>query len=76
MHAAKKRKLEVRRNSLTFENGLDLKTAMGMALDMGMANEDEGEEILSMSNEAMVCLRILVLAVVMPNTARTPMREE
>lgn len=55
VHAAKKRKIDVRRNSLTFENGLDLKTAMGMALDMGMANEDEGEEILTMSNEAMVC---------------------
>jgi len=57
VHAAKKRKIDVRRNSLTFENGLDLKTAMGMALDMGMANEDEGEEILTMSNEAMVCIR-------------------
>ena len=54
VHAAKKRKLDVRRNSLTFENGLDLKTAMQMALDMGMANEDEGEEVLNMSNESMV----------------------
>jgi hypothetical protein len=52
--AAKKRKLDARRNSLTFENGLDLKTAMGMAFDMGLGQEDENEDIHTMSTDAMV----------------------
>ena len=55
LSAGKKRKLG--RESLGFgSDGIDMKMAMGMAMDMGLAGEDEGEEMLSMSDDQMVCI--------------------
>jgi len=36
-------------------DGIDMKTAMGIAMDLGLAGEEEGEELLSMGDDLMVC---------------------
>lgn len=51
---AKKRKLSQRDSA--FGDGIDMQRAMGMAVDMGLAAEEEGEELMSMSDDQMVCL--------------------
>lgn len=50
---AKKRKIEARQ-SVAFESTIDLKAAMA-ALDMGFG-EEEGEEMLGLSDDQMVSL--------------------
>ena len=52
---SKKRKLGQRESMGYGSDGIDMKLAMGMAMDMGLAGEDEGEELLTMSDEQMVC---------------------
>lgn len=54
----KKRKLGQRDNGPGgFGEGLDMQRAMGMAMDMGLAGEEEGEDMQSMNDEQMVrCL--------------------
>lgn len=53
---AKKRKLA--REALTGfgSEAIDMKMAMGMAMDMGLTGEEEGEEMQNMSDEQMVSL--------------------
>ena len=53
---AKKRKLSQRDSA--FGDGIDMQRAMGMAVDMGLAAEEEGEELMSMSDDQMVCLML------------------
>lgn len=49
----KKRKMAHRDSS--FGDGIDMQRAMGMAIDMGLAAEEEGEEMVSLSDDQMVC---------------------
>ena len=49
---AKKRKLSQRDSA--FGDGIDMQRAMGMAVDMGLAAEEEGEELMSMTDDQMV----------------------
>jgi hypothetical protein len=51
---AKKRKLSQRDSA--FGDGIDMQRAMGMAVDMGLAAEEEGEELMSMTDDQMVGL--------------------
>ena len=51
---AKKRKLSQRDSA--FGDGIDMQRAMGMAVDMGLAAEEEGEELISMTDDQMVKL--------------------
>jgi hypothetical protein len=52
----KKRKLGQRGDSVPggFGEGIDLQRAMGMAMDMGLAGEEEGEDMQSMNDDQMV----------------------
>lgn len=50
----KKRKMTHRDSS--FGDGIDMQRAMGMAMDMGLTAEEEGEEMMSMDENQMVCL--------------------
>ena len=55
MLSGKKRKLG-QRDSLGFgADGMDLKLAMGMAMDIGLGGEEDGEELMGMSEDSMVC---------------------
>lgn len=49
----KKRKMAHRDSS--FGDGIDMQRAMGMAMEMGLTAEEEGEEMMTMSDEQMVC---------------------
>lgn len=52
---AKKRKLGSRDSLGGFASeGMDMKMAMGMAMDMGLTGEEEGEEMLTMTDDQMV----------------------
>lgn len=57
---AKKRKLA--REALTGfgSEAIDMKMAMGMAMDMGLTGEEEGEEMQNMSDEQMVSLGLFI----------------
>jgi hypothetical protein len=48
----KKRKISARDSA--FGDGIDMQRAMGMAMDMGLTQEEEGEELMSMTNDQMV----------------------
>ena len=51
----KKRKLG-QRDSLGFgADGMDIKMAMGMAMDMGLGGDEDGEDLMGMSEDSMVC---------------------
>lgn len=38
----------------SFGDGIDMQRAMGMAIDMGLAAEEEGEEMVSLTDDQMV----------------------
>lgn len=53
--AMKKRKLGQRDSVAGFGSGeMDLKLAMHMAADLGLTGEDEGDELLTMTDDQMV----------------------
>lgn len=53
--AMKKRKLGSRESLGGFGSGeMDMKMAMGMAVDLGLTGEEEGEEMMTMTDEQMV----------------------
>jgi len=55
----KKRKLGSRESLGGFGSGeMDMKMAMGMAVDLGLTGEEEGEEMMTMSDEQMVRLDV------------------
>ncbi|WVR00341.1 hypothetical protein IAU59_007484 [Kwoniella sp. CBS 9459] len=54
-HSSKKRKLGVRESLGGFgSEAMDMKMAMGMAMDMGLTGEEEGEEMQTMSDDQML----------------------
>ncbi|WVW85987.1 hypothetical protein I302_108025 [Kwoniella bestiolae CBS 10118] len=54
-HGGKKRKLGARESLSTFgSEAMDMKMAMGMAMDMGLTGEEEGEEMQTMSDDQML----------------------
>jgi len=54
-HQGKKRKLGGRDSLGGFGSGeMDMKMAMGMAVDLGLTGEEEGEEMMSMTDDQMV----------------------
>ncbi|WWD19502.1 hypothetical protein CI109_103963 [Kwoniella shandongensis] len=54
-HSSKKRKLGTRESIGGFgSEAMDMKMAMGMAMDMGLTGEEEGEEMQTMSDEQML----------------------
>lgn len=53
---AKKRKLAREALAGFGSEAIDMKMAMGMAMDMGLTGEEEGEEMQNMSDEQMVSL--------------------
>nr|ODN94138.1 hypothetical protein L203_00314 [Cryptococcus depauperatus CBS 7841] len=56
MHHVPQKKRKLTRESLTAfgSEAMDIKMAMGMAMDMGLTGEEEGEEIQSMSDDQML----------------------
>ncbi|WRT70381.1 uncharacterized protein IL334_007379 [Kwoniella shivajii] len=55
VHTSKKRKLGTRENLSTFgSEAMDMKMAMGMAMDMGLTGEEEGEEMQNMTDDQML----------------------
>ena len=53
--ANKKRKLGQRESLGAFGSGeMDMKLAMGMAVDLGLAGDDDGEEMMTMTDDQMV----------------------
>ncbi|ORY28129.1 hypothetical protein BCR39DRAFT_535565 [Naematelia encephala] len=54
MNVNKKRKIGSRDSEGFGEGGMDMKLAMGMAMDMGLAGEEDGEELLTMNDDAML----------------------
>ena len=55
----KKRKVAPRDSIGTFNTSeIDMKLAMNMAVDLGLANEDEGDEMMTMTDEQMVSLSL------------------
>jgi hypothetical protein len=68
---AKKRKLSSRESLGGFASeGMDMKMAMGMAMDMGLTGEEEGEEMLTMTDDQMVNTWSLNASVVLTISAR------
>lgn len=57
---AKKRKLAREALPGFGSEAIDMKMAMGMAMDMGLTGEEEGEEMQNMSDEQMVSLCLFV----------------
>ncbi|WWC91554.1 uncharacterized protein L201_006500 [Kwoniella dendrophila CBS 6074] len=54
-HGSKKRKLGARETLTTFgSEAMDMKMAMGMAMDMGLTGEEEGEEMQNMTDDQML----------------------
>ncbi|WWC94699.1 hypothetical protein V866_001547 [Kwoniella sp. B9012] len=54
-HGGKKRKLGARESLSTFgSEAMDMKMAMGMAMDMGLTGEEEGEEMQTLSDDQML----------------------
>ena len=54
-HPMKKRKMGSRDDLDQFgSNEMDMKMAMGMAVDLGLAGEEEGEEMLTMTDDQML----------------------
>ena len=54
-HHLKKRKLTSRDSLGGFGSGeMDMKLAMGMAVDLGLTGEDEGDELMTMTDDQMV----------------------
>ncbi|WWC71854.1 uncharacterized protein I206_105813 [Kwoniella pini CBS 10737] len=54
-HGGKKRKLGARESLSTFgSEAMDMKMAMGMAMDMGLTGEEEGEEMQTMTDDQML----------------------
>ena len=54
LHSGKKRKLGQRDSQGFGSEGIDMKTAMGMAMELGLAGEEEGEDLMTMSDDQMV----------------------
>jgi hypothetical protein len=44
-------------------DAMDMRMAMGMAMDMGLAGEEEAEDLLSMTDEQMVSMRTVIMDV-------------
>lgn len=57
---AKKRKLAREALAGFGSEAIDMKMAMGMAMDMGLTGEEEGEEMQNMSDEQMVSLFLFI----------------